>query len=86
MKNTYTRPTNIEEIAEQLRIMEAVKDYENMYQLIKDVEWLAKEETSSIDRVAELELDIEEMEREAEGQEEYIEELEKTIESLEEEL
>lgn len=86
MKNTYTRPTNIEEIAEQLRIMEAVKDYENMYQLIKDVEWLAKEEASSIDRVAELELDIEEMEREAEGQEEYIESLENTIESLEGEL
>lgn len=86
MKNIYTRPTNIEEIAEQLRIMEAVKDYENMYQLIKDVEWLSKEETSSIDKVAELELEIEEMEREAEGQEEYIDELEKTIESLEEEL
>lgn len=82
MKNTYTRPTNIEGIAEQLRIMEAVCNYENMYQLIKDVEWLAKEETSSMNRVAELELDIQEMEREAEGQEEYIEELEKTIKSL----
>lgn len=86
MKTEYSRPTNIEEIAEQLRIMEAVCNYENMYQLIKDVEWLAKEETSSMDRVAELEIDIQEMEREAEGQEEYIEELEKTIESLEDEL
>lgn len=86
MKTEYSRPTNIEEIAEQLRIMEAVSNYENMYQLIKDVEWLAKEETSSMDRVAELELDIQVMEREVEGQEEYIEELEKTIESLEDEL
>lgn len=86
MKNTYTRPTNIEEIAEQLRNMEAVKNYENIYQLINDVEWLVKEEVSHIDRVAELELEIEEMERETEGQEQYIDALEKTIELLEEEL
>lgn len=86
MKTEYTRPTNIEEIAEQLRVMEAVKDYENMYQLIKDVEWLAKEVVLPNDRVAELELEIEEMEREAEGREEYIDELESEIEAVEEEL
>lgn len=86
MKTEYTRPTNIEEIAEQLRIMEAIKDYENLYQLIKDVEWLAKEEVLPNDRVAELELEIEELERESQGREEYIDELESEIEALEDEL
>lgn len=84
MKITYTRPRNTEEIAKQLRAMQSANDFENISQLIEDIEWLSKEEVSHIDRIADLEIDLEDLERESAGREEYIKELEDTIETLEE--
>lgn len=39
----YSRPQNMQEIAEQLRAMQTANDFGNFNELISDIDWLSKE-------------------------------------------
>ncbi|MBF0793316.1 hypothetical protein [Mammaliicoccus lentus] len=39
----YSRPQNMQEIAEQLRAMQAANDFTKVNELISDIDWLNKE-------------------------------------------
>lgn len=87
----YSRPQNMQEIAEQLRAMQAVNDFTLVNDLIQDVDWLTKE-TREIEyddllsKYDELNDQYEELEQEQWGKDEYINELQQQIQELEEKL
>lgn len=87
----YSRPQNMQEIAEQLRAMQAANDFGKINELISDIDWLSKE-TREIEyddllvKYDELNDQYEELEQEQWGKDEYINEIQQEIKELEDEL
>lgn len=87
----YSRPQNMQEIAEQLRAMQAANDFTLVNELINDIDWLTKE-TREVEyddlltKYDELNDQYDELEQEQWGKDEYIEELQQKNNELEEQL
>ncbi|GAB1611575.1 hypothetical protein HB162lentus_02190 [Mammaliicoccus lentus] len=87
----YSRPQNMQEIAEQLRAMQAANEFGKINELISDIDWLSKvtreiEYDDLLVKYDELNNQYEELNQEQWGKDEYIEELQNEIYNLEEQL